>query len=161
MARLVSGLRPDVEAIDALACEVEQVLPRFDATTGVSRPDLALMAVDLHAWYTGLETGLARIARDIDDEMPAGPEWHKDLLSQMRTPLAGVRPAVIPQDVLPDLHALLAFRHFFRNAYAVHLDAAKLRDNAARLLRVHAPVTQGLRAFVGHVEQAMATLAAR
>ena len=53
----------------------------------------------------------------------------------------GVRPAVFAADSIAVLRHLLGFRHFFRHAYAVDLDAVRLDvlrremvDNAPRIL---------------------------
>jgi hypothetical protein len=65
----------------------------------------------------------------------------------MALPLAVVRPAVIDRTRLGDLSELLAFRHFFRHAYAVALDEAELRNHATRLERTHPGVREDLRGF--------------
>jgi hypothetical protein len=65
----------------------------------------------------------------------------------MALPLAAVRPAVLDPARLADLSELLAFRHFFRHAYAVALDDAELRRHAGRLERTHPGVRGDLRGF--------------
>jgi hypothetical protein len=65
----------------------------------------------------------------------------------MALPLAVVRPAVLNPARLGDLSELLAFRHFFRHAYAVALDEAELRSHAARLERTHPGVRADLHSF--------------
>jgi len=73
----------------------------------------------------------------VESGLPGGPSYHQDLLRGMALPLAVVRPAVLNPARLGDLAELLAFRHFFRHAYAVALDEAELRSHAARLERTH------------------------
>jgi hypothetical protein len=76
----------------------------------------------------------------------------------MTLPLAEVRPAVIDPARLPDLSELLAFRHFFRHANAVSLDAAELRRHAGRLQGLHPGVHQDLRGFESVVRGWIQTL---
>jgi hypothetical protein len=86
---------------------------------------LARAAVALHHAYGAFESALARIAKVFDTE-PTGPNWHRSLLETMAMEVPRVRPAIVSRDALPALRDLLAFRHFFRHAYSVPLDAARL-----------------------------------
>jgi len=127
---------------------------------GPDRPWLALVAVALHGWYTGLETALERIARAIDQRVPTGETWHRDLLSQCTTEIPSVRPAVLPRATLHhDLVELLEFRRFFRHAYAVTLDPGRLRDNVDRLLRTAPVVAAALDEFETFLRTAQSSLA--
>jgi hypothetical protein len=95
---------------------------------GSSAPsgDAARAAVALHHAYSGIETILLRLARELDGGEPLGPDWHQALLDTMSLDIAGVRPAVISRSTVPDLRAMLGFRHFFRHAYSVALDPTQL-----------------------------------
>jgi hypothetical protein len=137
--------------------DVRSALPHWDPP-GPGRPWLALVAVALHGWYTGLETGLERVARAVDQRLPTGENWHRALLSQGTAEVPGVRPAVLPRALYADLVELLEFRHFFRHAYGVDLDATRLRDNVDRLLRVSPAVAEALDAFDAFVKTAQGTL---
>jgi len=97
---------------------------------------LALAAVALHGWYTGLETMLERIARQLDGDVPDGARWHRELITQLSVEVPGVRPAVLSTSMVAPLAELLSFRHFFRQAYGVVLDGALLADRLATLTRV-------------------------
>lgn len=83
-------------------------------------------ALNLHAFYAGIERLFEHVARQVDDALPEGPSWHAELLAQMAAPVADVRPPVISND----LHALLdryrGFRHVVRNAYTYNLDAGQI-----------------------------------
>lgn len=39
------------------------------------------VALNLHSFYTAVERILEDIAREIDESVPSGPEWHRDLLA--------------------------------------------------------------------------------
>jgi hypothetical protein len=45
--------------------------------------ELGSLAMLLHSFYNGLENIFSRIARKIDENMPDGEGWHKELLEQM------------------------------------------------------------------------------
>jgi len=47
----------------------------------------ALVAIDLHDYYTAAETLFERVARLLDGDVPGGDRWHRDLLQQMATDL--------------------------------------------------------------------------
>jgi hypothetical protein len=119
-----------------------------------------LVAVNLHGWYTALETALERVARLLDQTVPDGGSWHLDLLAQMRLEVPGVRPAIIPESVMPELHELRKFRHFCRNAYALDLDAAMVRQRAADLLRVCGPEAGAMAALRARIDATLAELLA-
>ena len=40
-------------------------------------------ALNLHGFYSGLERLFEIIARQVDEQVPAGETWHRDLLLQM------------------------------------------------------------------------------
>ncbi|OGQ25598.1 MAG: hypothetical protein A2138_04255 [Deltaproteobacteria bacterium RBG_16_71_12] len=142
LARLRRELAADRAALDARAAELGRAAGRLN-----DEPWQAACAVALHAWYTCLETIIERSARALGEALPHGPSSHRDLLSLGMTEVPGLRPALIPERLGPDLEALLAFRHFFRHAYAVPLDPARLREHARRVDRIAAEVTAALGAF--------------
>lgn len=117
------------------------------AGASTAKPWLAYTAVALHAWYCALESAIERVARAIDESVPQGDFSHRELLSQAMTDIPGIRPPVLPAGLTGDLVAVLAFRHFFRHAYAVDLDFAKLRRELDRVLRVHPNVEGALDRF--------------
>lgn len=101
----------------------------------------------LHHVYTALETIMERIARQIDGDVPAGPEWHRELLRRMFLDVPGVRPAVFPRELLPVLDELRRFRHVVRHLYGAALEWERLAPLAARLPEVHAALEQALDGF--------------
>ncbi|MGB8296112.1 MAG: hypothetical protein WCG85_11860 [Polyangia bacterium] len=144
LRRLLRDNEADAIVLDALRAEISVMNSR----PGPLGPEAAAyLAVKLHAWYTAFESILERIARVVEGGLPGGPSYHQDLLRGMTLPLAVVRPAVIDSTRLGDLAELLAFRHFFRHAYAVALDEAELRNHAVRLERTHPGVREDLRCF--------------
>jgi len=52
--------------------------------------------------------------------------WHADLLRRMRLDIPGVRPHLISETAYDCLDELRRFRHIFRSAYRLELDADRL-----------------------------------
>lgn len=125
----------------AFAARIEE-LAGLDLPTNSSGADpRARAAVALHHGYGAIESIMVRLARFLEGNLPEGPDWHQGLLQSMGLAIDGVRPAIFSADTIAVLRHLLGFRHFFRHAYAVDLDAARLDilrremvDNAPRIL---------------------------
>jgi hypothetical protein len=120
--RLRAEVTSDREAFEQRIAEIEPLRLAEQATSG----ELAQAAVALHHAYSAVEAALARVARALGEGPPEGSEWHQELLHVMGLELEGVRPAVLSAKTSALLQPLLAFRHFFRHAYAVPLDAERL-----------------------------------
>ena len=80
------------------------------------------VALNLHAFYTGLERILELVAEEIDQTRPGGAAWHQELLRQAATDIPQVRPAVISDATRHSLDRYRGFRHVVRNVYAFDLD---------------------------------------
>ena len=46
----------------------------------------------VHDYVNGVEDLFIRIAKKIDQDIPAGPHWHRDLILRMAKEIPGVRP---------------------------------------------------------------------
>lgn len=154
LARLLRELDVDLGALTARAQEVDALLARWRAEGELPRAELVLVAVNVHGYFTALETAFERTARLFDEEVPSGATWHSDLIEQMQTAVPGLRPALIEASAVFDLHELRKFRHFFRNAYVLELDPVRVREHAERLARVHL----GLQATLGDFRAFVAEL---
>lgn len=159
LARLSAEVAIDAAALAARAGETATLLGAWGEKATLGRAELTLVAANLHGYYTALETLCERVARQLDESVPAGASWHADLLSQMQVEVPGLRPRVIPPDVVSELHELRKFRHFFRNAYVLDFDPALVRSHADRLVRVHGPVVSTVAGFQAHVQRTIGALA--
>lgn len=151
--RLRQELAEDRRAMASRAAEMQEARPRLE-----ERPWTSDAAVAVHAWYTALEAALERIARTLDGDVPEGDRWHRDLLSQATVEVPGVRPAVLPRELLPDLLALLAFRHFFRHVYAASFDPAKVALEVDRVQRLAPRVEVPLDELDAHLKATVESL---
>jgi hypothetical protein len=148
----------DRAALEARAAETAELMGRWDTDGRLGRPELVLLAVNLHGWYTALETALERVARLLDQSVPEGGSWHIDLLAQMKLDVPGVRPAVLPEMAMQALHELRKFRHFFRNAYVLDLDPVLVHQRSSDLVRVSLPVADGLAGLQNHIASTLTAL---
>ncbi len=92
------------------------------------------VALNLHAFYSGLERIFEKLASTIDRTVPTAANWHQELLTQMQTEIPTVRPAVISSQLKESLEDYRGFRHVVRNVYTYHLKPEKLKilvDNLA------------------------------
>jgi hypothetical protein len=107
--------------------------------------------VALHHGYGAIESVLERVARSIEGSLPVGRDWHVALLENMSLDIEGIRPRVISDESLRLLRGLLAFRHFFRHAYAVSLEGPRLEALRADMLALRAPLERDLDALDAHL----------
>ena len=161
LTRLRKELDIDLEALRARYLEVVTVLRAWDRGAQPNRAELIVTAVNLHGWYTALEHGLERVARLIDRTLPEGSTWHVELLEQMRVEVPELRPEAVPDEIVPQLHDLRKFRHFFRNAYVLELEAGRVRERIEDLVRAHPPVEAAWRRLLDHAHQVLLALRGR
>ncbi len=94
----------------------------------------------------GVENIFKRIAQGIDQGLPEGPSWHKDLADSMAVP-NNHRPAVISEELLAQLKRYLFFRHAFRNLYTFDLEWEKVKPLVANCKTVLDKFQKEIRAF--------------
>ena len=99
-------------------------------------------ALNLHGFYSGLERLFEIIARQVDEQVPVGETWHRDLLLQMARDVPEIRPAVISRDNAATLDEFRRFRHLVRNVYPVNMAPAKM----SRIVSVLPDIWMELRA---------------
>lgn len=83
--------------------------------------EIAALASVLHSFYNGLENVFLSIAKGIDQKVPTGSQWHRDLLLQM-TQRTVNRGPVISTELAQKLADYLGFRHFYRHTYSFFLE---------------------------------------
>ena len=110
------------------------------------------IALNLHDFYTGLERVLRHIATEVDGHVPAGAEWHQELLRQMAIPLPRIRPAVFSADTIKRLDEYLRFRHVVRHVYAFEFDPQRIRPLVEALAGDFAQVKDELAVFIGFLK---------
>ncbi len=112
------------------------------------------VALNLHAFYSGLERIFEKLAAAIDGEVPTAANWHQELLIQMQTEIPAVRPAVISSRLKEMLEEYRGFRHVVRNVYTFHLKPEKLKILAENLDQTFQLAVEELSAFAEFLAQA-------
>ncbi|HVW30737.1 MAG TPA: hypothetical protein VHC69_35515 [Polyangiaceae bacterium] len=158
LSRLLAEIRVDRDALAVRGKDIAERLGRT-ADRGPSRDEILVLAMNLHGWYTALETLLERVARLLDESVPTGSSWHAELLDQMGVEVAGLRPAVLDRANRVDFSELRKFRHFFRNAYVFNFDAARVLSHAERVSRVEPSTLAGIARLEAHLVAVLAELA--
>lgn len=139
--------------------DLERVVTRAEQAMSLARNStehdfyLDSAALNLHDFYGGLERIFRHIATNVDQSLPGGPEWHRDLLRQMSIALSQVRPLVLSANTVKGLDEYLRFRHVVRNVYAFRFDVERI-DRLIRQLRpLFNQVRIELLAFADFLEQ--------
>ncbi len=113
--------------------DLERVVSRAEGAIGAARERtqdqdfyIDSAALNLHDIYAGLERVFQQIATTVDNSVPSGKEWHRDLLRQMNVEIPDLRPTVLSDDTLSALDEFLRFRHVVRNVYAFSFDPEQI-----------------------------------
>ncbi|KKM13061.1 hypothetical protein SY88_00425 [Clostridiales bacterium PH28_bin88] len=139
--------------------DLERVVTRAEQAMGLARNStehdfyLDSAALNLHDFYGGLERVFRHIAADVDQSIPGGPEWHRDLLRQMGIALSQVRPLVLSANTVKGLDEYLRFRHVVRNVYAFKFDVERIERLIRQLRPLFNQVRIELLAFADFLEQ--------
>ena len=113
--------------------DLERVVSRAEGAIGAARERtqdqdfyIDSAALNLHDIYAGLERVFQQIATTVDNSVPSGKDWHRDLLRQMNVEIPDLRPIVLSDDALSALDEFLRFRHVVRNVYAFSFDPEQI-----------------------------------
>ncbi|MFZ1401436.1 MAG: hypothetical protein WAS33_31310 [Candidatus Promineifilaceae bacterium] len=138
--------------------DVEQVVQHSEEVNreAIKRDDqiyFEALALNLHSFYLGVERIFEDIARTIDQEIPAGSDWHRLLLQQMASDMPPIRPAVIRDATYECLDEFRRFRHVVRHGYTTHLQIKSVKELATRLIECFTAVQQDLNSFIQFLHQ--------
>jgi hypothetical protein len=148
---LVERIRGEIPDLDQT---VERALTAWAKAQEIAEePNLMLdsVALSLHGFYSGVERLFDLIARHIDQKLPGGETWHRNLLDQMAQEQT-TRPAVIGKDSFEYLDEFRRFRHLIRNVYTVNLIPDKMVNLVTTLPKLWAKLQAELLAFADFLE---------
>ena len=114
--------------------------------------ELTAIASVLHSFYNGLENIFLSIAKGLDQQVPSGAQWHRDLLEQM-TQQTTDRPSVISSKVVQKLADYLGFRHFYRHSYSFFLDWEEMENLVIALPEVWEQTRKAPQDFLDSVQK--------
>ncbi len=149
----------------ALAGRLEQVL--LDLERVVTRTEkqmqqalttnddayLDATALNLHGFYAGIEHALEDIAQTMSETLPLGAHWHQNLLLQMSSEIAGVRPRVITTQTRYCLDEYRQFRHIVRNVYTFNFRSPSIQGLVTGIRACLNAVTDDFRQFTQFLTQ--------
>ena len=149
MSWLADDLADLLRQYTKLKIEVAKAQSRIQGHEPDSFELYAIGAI-LHDMYHGAENICRRVAKELDQKLPARESWHRLLLDQMTNPL-DIRPPVIQLKTAQQLDEYRKFRHVVRNIYSFDLDWSRMKpllDNAESTMDI----------FVSDLEQFIAFL---
>lgn len=153
----------ELATVRAVLAELTSEIARFDSGTSTSpaREVLALLAVDLHSYYTALESFIERALGCFEGRLPSSEASHSALLRAALRPIEGIRPAILRGESRGGLDELRRFRHFFRHAYALDLRLDRMRPPLDALASVRVMVDGDLQQFETFIRRLLADVEGR
>jgi len=144
--RVAEEVRFEIGHLEQLFVSYSDLLPGArERTPGLV--EMTALASVVHSFYQGMENIFVAVAKRLDQQLPTGDHWHKDLLAQM-TRQTAKRPPVISTELETRLAVYLGFRHFSRHAYPYFLDWDELEKLVVPLHEVWAEVKRQLHQFL-------------
>jgi hypothetical protein len=149
--KVASQITFEIEQLDQLLVAYADLWERAQQGT----PDLVevtAMASVLHSFYNGLENIFLSITKGLDQEVPAGAQWHRDLLVQMTHETVN-RSSVISAELAQKLADYLGFRHFYRHSYSFFLEWGELEKLVTPLPEVWDQAKKELSEFLDSLKR--------
>jgi hypothetical protein len=135
----------EIEQIDKLIETYSDLLKKC-VQSEPDKIEIAALGSILHSFYNGLENIFSVIAKEVDETVPQGFSWHKELLIQISNKTL-TRNAVLPEATREKLVNYLAFRHFYRHSYSFFLDWKELKPLICDFNSVWKEVRESLERF--------------
>ncbi|TAH48765.1 MAG: antitoxin [Chloroflexota bacterium] len=141
--------------VSDLEREVKRAQKSWRVVPRTTDPDpyIDSVALNLHGFYSGVERLFELIANQIDEQLPSGEAWHRQLLDQMAHEIEGVRPPVIDASTVMLLDEFRKFRHLVRHVYTSQLDAARMQTLMDSLSILWAKLAEQLEEFANFLEE--------
>jgi len=145
--KLIEEIEIEIERIEMLFENYKPLLRKVK-TKEPNFIETASLAMLLHSFYNGIENIFIRIAKEIDQKLPQGSGWHKELLNQMteKTPIR--KQVVLSEEMVRELEEYLGFRHFSRHAYAFDLNWKLMKELVLRLSQIKEKVCGEIKLFI-------------
>lgn len=150
---LVERMRDEIADLDRLVQKALMAWNHSKKMPVEQEVYLDSVALSLHGLYSGIERIFELIARQVDQNMPVGNLWHRDLLEQVSQNSGDLRPAVIGPESFSFLDELRRFRHLVRNVYAFNLVPEKIEPVISGLSINWLKVKAEILAFADFLEQ--------
>jgi hypothetical protein len=150
---LAARIEQELMALEQLVTRTERAMVAMHRYPDEADLLVDSAALNLHDFYVGLERVFEQIAKVVDNSVPSGREWHRDLLWQMGVELPQLRPAVLREATVESLDEFLRFRHVVRHIYAFLLNRERLEPLATEARPTWVQVKQDLSHFIAFLRQ--------
>ena len=150
--RLVAEIQEEMAVLVATGERAARAAARF----GANEPDefeIGGVAATLHEFYSVAENLFKRIALELNGGLPAGGDWHVQLLRDMALEIPGVRPAVVRRSTANQLKEFLDFRHRFRHTYGFELRWPPMRELVGRVPAAQEALQDDVERFVSFLRE--------
>ena len=136
---------------------MQRKIKRFESTDDMEDKDSHARAIAgcVHGIYGGMEKVLKNLISHFDHVLPAGEDWHTQLLCRAKYPNEGVRPAIISDETFVSLDSLRGFRHIFRGKYHTNLIPKLIIERADEILKVYPDFLKDIKSFQASIEEQM------
>ncbi len=146
LKRLETGLRK-LKLFPGIKAESLNGLPLEDEVS------CRVIGSYLHDYYSGLEKVFIHVIKSFGESLPAGTQWHKELLEKMSLNIPGVRTALIGKQTAVKVDELRGFRHVFRNAYGFRIDPVKEQALLTNLPAIAKSIKKDIQEFFKQMDQ--------
>lgn len=129
--------------------KIRALLPEKDTFT------LRAAGSILHDFYVAAENIFKVVAQEIDEKLPAGEQWHRELLLQMTLDVPDVRPPLVTKATAAKLDEYRGFRHVFRNVYGFNLSPERIIELVNKLPSTADSLEREVCSFIRTMEEVM------
>jgi hypothetical protein len=129
---LARAIQRDLQAIE----KIYDLIGTPNLADETDEEKLIVLAYRLHNLYNAFENIFQNIAATFENSLDDSARWHAQLLQRMNLDVMPVRPAVIDDTAYDLLDELRRFRHVFRYAYDIKLDAQRLQLVLSKTLQL-------------------------
>ena len=151
-AVLAARIRQELASLERVVDRAERGIAAAQARPEEQDLYLDSAALNLHDFYAGLERIFRQVAATIDQSVPTGPEWHRELLRQMSIALPQMRPQVISEETISTIDEYLRFRHVVQNVYSFEFEPERIEHLVQRLRPSFEQVQAELLAFADFLD---------
>jgi endonuclease III len=116
--------------------------------------EIAVFALVLHSFYTGVEKILEFIFKDCKEKVAENANSHKELLAKAFTSNAN-RGQIFKDELQDPLDDYLKFRHRIRHTYEYHLEWSKMENLIKNLESVWNEVKESVTEFIDSQQDSM------
>ena len=124
---LAGRIRQELADIDRVVARTERAIDAIRQNPEDQDLYLDSAALNLHDFYAGLERIFHQIAATVDQRVPTGQDWHRELLRQMTVTLPQIRPRILSTEAFKAIEEFLRFRHIVRNLYTFEFDIERIQ----------------------------------